>query len=278
MDGMYPVMSAHGIAPAISRLRVMAPRVAEHWRPGQFVIVRPHVDSERIPLTIAEGDGAEGWIGIIVQEVGKTTHDLTRMKAGDAIQDVSGPLGRPTDTSHFGAVVTVGGGVGCAITYPVAAAMAAAGNEVVAIVGGRDARHVILTEELAAVGAEVRVATDDGSAGRHGLVTDVLASLIDEGRAVDRVFAAGPIPMMAAVASVTAPARIPTIVSLNPLMVDGTGMCGGCRVVVGGETRFACVDGPDFPAEQVDFALLASRNRAYEDFEERRRCAVSAPS
>jgi len=273
---MHRILAAELVAPAVKRFRVEAPRVAAHWKPGQFVIVRPDGRSERIPLTIVAGDAEEGTIQLIVQDVGKTTHLLDALGVGDSIHDIAGPLGTPTEVATFGTVVAVGGGVGTAIVYPVAAAMAGAGNRVIAIVGARTAGLVILTAELAAAGAEVMVVTDDGSAGERGLVSDSLQRLIAAGTAIDRVFAAGPIPMMRAVAAVTGPHRIPTIVSLNPLMIDGTGMCGGCRVVVGGETRFACVDGPEFPAELVDFELLAERNRTYADFEERRRqeCAL----
>jgi ferredoxin/flavodoxin---NADP+ reductase len=267
---MHRVLLASFIAPAVKRFHVEAPRVARHWRPGQFVIVRPHAGSERIPLTIVEGEPDEGWIGLIVQDVGKTTHVLNRLDAGDEISDIAGPLGTPSDIATFGTVAAVAGGVGAAIVYPVAAALAAAGNRVISIVGARTADLLILTTELAGAGAEVIVVTDDGSGGERGLVTDALQLLIDGGR-IDRVFAAGPIPMMRAVAEVTRLNAIPTVVSLNPIMVDGTGMCGGCRVMVGEETRFACVDGPEFPAHLIDFDLLADRNRAYAGFEQQRR-------
>jgi ferredoxin--NADP+ reductase len=268
---MHRIVAARPIAPGVKRFRVEAPRVAGHWQPGQFVIVRPTAASERIPLTIVEGNRAEGWIGLIVQSVGKTTHVLNGLESGDDISDIAGPLGTPSQIADFGTVVVVGGGVGTAIVYPVAAALAAAGNEVVAVVGARTADLVILTDELRQIGSDVIVVTDDGSLGERGLVSDVLHRLIDTGSTMDRVFAAGPIPMMRAVADTTRPHAIPTVVSLNPLMVDGTGMCGGCRVLVGGETRFACVDGPEFAADLVDFDLLAGRNRAYEEFERRRR-------
>ncbi|HEX9643543.1 MAG TPA: sulfide/dihydroorotate dehydrogenase-like FAD/NAD-binding protein [Acidimicrobiia bacterium] len=273
---MHQILTAAFIAPDVKRFRVVAPRVARHWRPGQFVIVRPTPESERIPLTIVEADPGgsghrdEGWIGLIVQRVGKTTHVLSRLEAGDAISDVAGPLGTPSEIERFGTVVVVGGGVGTAIVYPVATALREAGNRVVAVIGARTAELLILTTELAEAGAEVIVLTDDGTGGERGQVTDALRRLVDGGEAVDRVFAVGPIPMMRSVADVMRDTAIPTVVSLNPIMVDGTGMCGGCRVSVGGETLFACVDGPEFPAELVDFGLLAARNRAYADFEQRR--------
>jgi ferredoxin--NADP+ reductase len=261
------------------------------------VILRPKSTSERIPLTIASSDPATGAITLYVQTVGHTTHVLNSLEEGDGIADVVGPLGVPTEVRHHGTVVVVGGGLGTAIAYPTAAALVGAGNEVIAIVGGRSLPYVLLENELSelgaevipggrslpyvllenelsALGAEVIPCTDDGSYGRHGLVTDVLADLMKAGRAIDHVFVAGPVPMMAAVADMTRAASISTIASLNPIMVDGTGMCGGCRVEVGGLTKFACVDGPDFNAHAVDFELLARRNRAYVEFEEKARRRV----
>lgn len=263
---VFDVLTAHFVAPNVKRFRVMAPRVARHWRAGQFVIVRSHADGERIPLTIAEGDPTEGWIGLIVQAVGASTTRINSLEAGDAFADVSGPLGMPSEVARVGTVAVVGGGVGTAIAYPTAVAHAAIGNRVVAIVGGRSHAHLLLEDELASVCDRVLVCTDDGSRGRHGFVTDELADLI-AGEPIDEVVAIGPIPMMRAVAEVTRPHAIRTIVSLNPIMVDGTGMCGGCRVSVGGETKFACVDGPEFDAHAVDFDVLAARNRSYDEFE-----------
>ncbi|RMH70689.1 MAG: sulfide/dihydroorotate dehydrogenase-like FAD/NAD-binding protein [Actinomyces sp.] len=263
---MARIVAAEPVAPEVVRFRVEAPRIATHRHPGQFVIVRVTPDGERIPLTIADADPAEGTITLVVQGVGYTTRSLNRLGPGDEIADVVGPLGEPTEIARFGTVVVVGGGVGTAIAYPTARALIEAGNEVVAVVGARTADLLVYVDELEACGAEVRVCTDDGSRGRHGTVTDELAELVEHGRP-DRVFAAGPVPMMRAVAETTRPAGIPTVVSLNPIMVDGTGMCGGCRVVVGGRTRFACVDGPDFDAHAVDFDVLARRNAAYRDHE-----------
>lgn len=262
---MYDVIEAEFLAPEVKRFRVAAPRVAAHWSPGQFVIVRVDAAGERIPLTVAEADSS-GSITLVVQTVGRTTALMNRLEAGDRLADVAGPLGRPSEVGRYGTVAVVGGGVGTAIAYPTARAMADAGNRVVAIVGGRTADLVILTEEIARFADEVIVTTDDGSAGRRGLVTTALAEVIDR-EPVDRVVAIGPIPMMRAVADLTGPEGIPTVVSLNPIMVDGTGMCGGCRVLVGGSTRFACVDGPEFDAAEVDFEVLAVRNRAYRAFE-----------
>ena len=275
---MFEVLHAEVLAPAVTRFRVRAPRVAAHWKAGQFVIVRVSADGERIPLTIAEGDAEDGWIGIVVQAVGATTTRINELGAGDAFHDVAGPLGTPSEVEPVGTVVVVGGGVGTAIAYPVAVANAAVGNRVVAIIGGRSAPYVILEDELAAVADEVIVCTDDGSRGEHGLVTHALADLVAH-QQVDKVVAIGPIPMMRAVAAVTQPMGIDTVVSLNPIMVDGTGMCGGCRVLVGSETKFACVDGPEFRAHEVDFDVLARRNRSYLGFERDRAdaCAHEAP-
>jgi ferredoxin--NADP+ reductase len=273
----FTVERADQLGPGLTRLWIDAPRVARYWQPGQFVIVRVDDGGERIPLTIADGDTARGWIGLIVQSVGATTARMTELAAGDRLADVAGPLGRPTEIEQLGTVVVIGGGVGTAIAYPSAAALAAAGNRVIAIVGARSKPFVILEEELSAVCAQVVVVTDDGSHGRHGLVTDALAPLLAS-EPIDRVLAIGPIPMMAAVADLTRGHDVDTVVSLNPIMIDGTGMCGGCRVLIGGETRFACVDGPEFNAHQVDFDLLARRNRAYQDFERREwdRCRLAS--
>jgi ferredoxin--NADP+ reductase len=266
---VFAIEEAGFIAPGVKRFRVAAPRVARYWSPGQFVIIRVTADGERIPLTVAEADPAAGHITLIVQGVGKTTMEMNTLEAGDGLADVSGPLGVPSEVESFGTVVVIGGGVGTAIAYPTARALAAADNRVIAIVGGRTADLAILADELEPWVDEVVVTTDDGSAGRAGLVTDALVDVLDR-EPVHRVIAIGPIPMMRAVAELTRPEGIPTLVSLNPIMVDGTGMCGGCRVLVGGETRFACVDGPEFDAHAVDFDVLATRNAAYRGFEEER--------
>lgn len=262
------------LGPDITRFSVVAPRVAAHARPGQFVILRVDQRGERIPLTICDHDAQGGTITLVVQSVGRTTTEMAGYGPGDAFADILGPLGRPTEIEQYGRVVVVGGGLGTAIALPVAKALAAAGNNVHGIVGARDEAHLILLEEISPVCEELTVMTDDGSAGRKGLVTEALVDLIaTEG--ADLVFAAGPIVMMAAVAEVTRPMGVRTVASLNPIMVDGTGMCGGCRVKVGGETRFACVDGPEFDAHLVDFDLLATRNRAYLEFE---RCQMTGTS
>lgn len=266
----FAIHAAAELAPGITRFVVSAPRVAEHCRAGQFVIVRVHDRGERIPLTICDHDPAAGTITLVVQAVGATTQQLSRLRAGDDLADVLGPLGKPTQVERYGRVLVVGGGVGTAIALPVAKALSEEGNAVHGIIGARDADHLILVEDLEEVCDEVTVMTDDGSAGRKGLVTEPVTDMV-EGYEADFVFAAGPIVMMAAVAALTREYDVPTVASLNPIMVDGTGMCGGCRVRVGDETRFACVDGPEFDAHLVDFDLLAARNRAYLDFE---RCQV----
>lgn len=265
---MYQVKQAQFLAPDVKRLEIEAPRIAQKRQAGQFVIVRVHEQGERIPLTIADSDAEAGTITIIVQGVGKTTKLINMLEAGDVLLDVVGPLGKPSEIRDFGTVVVIGGGVGTAIAYPTAVAMKAAGNRVLSIIGARTKWLLILKEEMRATSDELFVMTDDGTCGQHGFVTQKLEELIGEGRRIDHVLAIGPIPMMRAVAEVTRPHNIPTIVSLNPIMVDGTGMCGGCRVLVNGESRFACVDGPEFDAHAVDFRVLAQRNQLYRSQEQ----------
>ncbi len=260
---MFAIVAADWLGPDVKRFRIRAPRIAKKQRPGQFVIVRVHERGERIPLTIAESDVVEGTITLIVQGVGKTTKLMNMLEPGDALADVVGPLGKPSEVKHYGTVVVVGGGVGTAIAYPTARAMKEAGNRVVSIIGARTRELVILEDEVRAVSDELIVTTDDGSYGRKGLVTDPLREMLQAGERVDFVLAIGPIPMMAAVAQTTKPFGVKTVVSLNSIMVDGTGMCGGCRVLVGGEAKFACVDGPEFDAHQVDFDVLRKRNLLY---------------
>ena len=238
-------------------------------RPGHFVIVRAGASGERVPLTVCDSDPVEGTITLIVQAVGDTTRQINERSAGDSLSDVLGPLGEPTDIDSFGTCVVVAGGVGVAIMRPVAEGLLSAGNRVIAVIGARDGQRLVLVEDMRAVCDRVIVTTEDGSSGRRGLVTDALCELM-AAEQVDRVFTAGPVGMMAAVADLTRPDRVATIASLNPIMIDGTGMCGGCRVSVGGTSRFACVDGPEFDAHAVDFAALARRNEAYREFEKRR--------
>jgi ferredoxin--NADP+ reductase len=248
----------------VRRLTVDAPRVARHHRPGHFVIVRVREGGERIPLTVADSDAATGRITLVVQVVGLTTELLGSLEAGDSIPDVVGPLGRPTEIESLGHVVLVGGGVGTAVIHPQAAALKQAGNTVDAVIGGRSREYVIFEDELGRHCDHVYPCTDDGSYGYNGFVTGKLEELLDaESPKVNAVLTAGPVPMMKAIARLTEPYGVKTLASLNPIMVDGTGMCGGCRVTVGGEMKFACCDGPEFDAHQVDFDQLTDRLTIY---------------
>jgi NAD(P)H-flavin reductase len=263
---MYEVVSNEIIAPNIHRIEVRAPRIAAARRAGQFVIVRCGEDGERIPLTIADADTEAGTITLIIQAIGAGTGELAKIQPPDGIRDVAGPLGMATDIENRGRVVCVGGGVGTAVLFPLAKALAEAGNKVTTIIGGRSAEFVILRDELAEFCDEVIVTTEDGSLGTQGFVTVPLGEIIeDSDRRPEAIYAIGPVPMMAAITEQTRPAKIHTIVSLNPIMVDGTGMCGGCRVTVGGEVKFACVDGPEFDGHLVDFRELSIRQQAYCD-------------
>jgi ferredoxin--NADP+ reductase len=264
---MFRIVEAEFLAADIKRFVIEAPRIARKRQAGQFVIVRVYERGERIPLTIADGDPSRGTITLIVQGVGKTTRLMNLLNAGDALLDVVGPLGRPSDVQNYGTVVVIGGGVGAAIAYPTAKAMHEAGNHVISILGGRSRELVLLEPEIRAISDEVFVTTDDGSYGRKGLVIEPLKELIAAGRPIGHVLAIGPVRMMQAVAEVTRAPRIPTVVSLNSLMVDGTGMCGGCRIITTDGAKFACVDGPEFDAHRVDFEILAQRNRSYADRE-----------
>ena len=262
---MHPIRGKSQLSPNVTRLVVEAPRIAQIRRAGQFVIVRADERAERIPLTIADADPDAGTITLIIQAIGKSTEDLVALDVGEAIRDVAGPLGRPTELLESGHAVCVGGGVGTAVILPIAQGLHSAGVDVTSIIGGRSREWVILEDELLSNG-HVITCTDDGSYGRPGFVTQALAEVITEARP-DTVYAVGPVPMMRAVVELTRPAGVPTTVSLNPIMVDGTGMCGGCRVSVGGETLYACVDGPEFDGLAVDFAQLADRLGTYRDFE-----------
>ncbi|MFH1776005.1 MAG: sulfide/dihydroorotate dehydrogenase-like FAD/NAD-binding protein [Candidatus Omnitrophota bacterium] len=244
---------------------IEAAHVVHNAKAGQFVMVRVDEKGERIPLTIYDVDAKQGIVFLIFQEVGKSTIKLGQLNRGDKISDIAGPLGEPSPIKNYGKVVCVAGGVGIAEIYPLARALKESGNYVITIVGVRNRELLILTDELSRVSDELHIATDDGSFGFHGFVTDVLRPMIGKQK-VDIVFAVGPIPMMSAVARLTKP-KIKTIVSLNSIMVDGTGMCGSCRVSVGGETKFVCVDGPDFDAHMVDFDELSSRQNRFKDFE-----------
>ncbi|MEI8032824.1 MAG: sulfide/dihydroorotate dehydrogenase-like FAD/NAD-binding protein [Chlorobiaceae bacterium] len=260
---MYRIVSAEFLAENIKKIEIEAPRIAKKRKAGQFVMVRVSGNGERVPLTIAGSDPEKGTITIIVQGMGKSTRELNSKNAGDSISDIVGPLGTPSHIEKFGTAVSIGGGVGTAIAYPTAVALKEAGNYVITINGARSKELVILEDEMKAVSDEAYITTDDGSYGFHGFVTQKLQQIIDSGKPVDFVLAIGPIPMMRAVAEVTRPYGIKTMVSLNPIMVDGTGMCGGCRVTVGNDIKFACVDGPEFDAHQVDFKNLTDRNKLY---------------
>jgi len=264
---VFKIVRAEFIAPGIKRFVIEAPRIARKHKPGQFVILRLFELGERIPLTIERSDPERGTINIVVQSAGKTTHLLNLLESGDYILDVVGPLGKPSEIKNFGTVVVMGGGVGTAMAYPTAEALKGAGNRVIAIVGARNKELVILEREMSEVSDALMITTDDGSYADKGFVTDKLRQLIEHGTQIDLVLAVGPIPMMKAVADVTRKANIRTIVSLNPIMIDGTGMCGGCRVLVDGKSEFACVDGPEFDAQRVDFDVLVQRNAMYREAE-----------
>ena len=283
---MFRILDTRQLASDVKWFKIQAPLVAKHRQPGQFVIIRVTDNGERVPLTMADADPQAGTIELIVKAVGKTTMMLCRKNAGDTILDVMGPLGMPTHIERVGHAVLVGGGVGTAVIYPLAKALKQVGCYVSSITGGRTRELVVLEEELKKVSDVVYATTDDGSYGFKGTVADKLKELIEKGVGshfppsgpaeaaqkrlptpfsgpIGVVYCAGPVPMMRAIAELTRPHRIPTIVSLNPIMVDGTGMCGGCRVTVGGKTKFACVDGPEFDGHEVDYAELADRLTAY---------------
>ncbi|MBI5966693.1 MAG: sulfide/dihydroorotate dehydrogenase-like FAD/NAD-binding protein [Deltaproteobacteria bacterium] len=266
---MFQIVEARPLAPAVKQFRIAAPEIARKRKPGQFIVLRINEEGERIPLTIADADPEAGIITIIFQEVGKSTVQLGTLKTGDSIADLIGPLGVPTHVEKIGTVVCIGGGIGIAPVYPIAKAMREGGNTVLSIIGARTKDLLILEEEMRKVSNALKVSTDDGSYGYHGFVSDVLQDVIDEGTHIDLVVAIGPVPMMRVVCNVTRNKKIKTIVSLNPIMVDATGMCGSCRVTVGGRTRFVCVDGPEFDGHEVNFAELVKRQRAYLDQEKK---------
>jgi ferredoxin--NADP+ reductase len=248
-------------------IEVEAPKVAGKRKPGQFVILRIDEPGERVPFTIADSDSARGTLTLIYQVVGKTTSQMANLKVGDTIMDVVGPLGKPTHIEKLGTVCIIGGGTGIAIAYPIAKALKEIGNRVISILGARTQELLFYEDEVKAISDEVVICTDDGSYGQKGLVTEMLKQLIDRGEDLKLAVAIGPVPMMKFVSLMTKEYEIPTVVSLNPIMIDGSGMCGGCRVVVGGETEFACVDGPEFDAHKVDFDLLTKRLATYRDEE-----------
>ncbi len=267
---MYRIIAKKQLNSAVTLMEVEAPYIASKARAGQFIIFRIDKYGERVPLTIADHDAERGTVTIIFQAVGSSTKALAQLNVGDEILDFVGPLGNATDIEGYKNVCVVGGGVGCAIAYPSAKALYAAGAHVDMIAGFRNKDIVILEEEMRAVSDHLYITTDDGSYGEQGFVTNKLQSLIDAGNQYDLVIAIGPIPMMKFLSEVTRPYGIKTLVSLNPIMIDGTGMCGGCRVTVGGKIRFACVDGPDFDGHEVDFDELMRRNAYYKEQEHAR--------
>ena len=264
---MYRIVRKEALRPTVTLYEIEAPLIAKKAQPGQFIILRTDENGERIPITINAYDPEKGTVTIIVQTVGATTVKLSHMKEGDCLADFVGPLGKPTETEGKKKVAVVGGGVGCAIAYPVLKKFHDDGAEVHAIVGFRSEDLVILEEDFKKSSDKLIVCTDDGSYGRKGLVTEALKELLDEGNVYDEIFAIGPMVMMKFVCKTTAPYGVPTTVSMSPIMIDGTGMCGGCRLTVGGETKFACVDGPDFDGDLVDFDEAMARGTMYRPFE-----------
>lgn len=264
---MFRIVKKESLQPAVTLYEIEAPLIAKKAQPGQFIILRVDENGERIPITIHDYDIEKGTVSIIVQTVGATTLKLSRLEEGDCLQDFVGPLGRATETEGRKKVAVVGGGVGCAIAYPVLKKFHDDGAEVHAIVGFRSKELLILEDKFKAASDHLVICTDDGSYGRKGLVTEALKELIDAGNKYDEVFAIGPMVMMKFVSKTTEPYGIPTTVSMSPIMIDGTGMCGGCRLSVGGETKFACVDGPDFDGHKVDWNIAVKRNQMYADFE-----------
>ncbi len=265
---MFEIKFKSKIAPDIFRFEIFAPLVAKKFQAGQFIVLRPMEDSERVPLTIMKADRAAGTITLIVKAIGLSTRQLAELKEGDSITDLVGPLGKPSEIEKFGTVAIVGGGVGTAVAFAVAQSLKEAGNRILTISGARDKSFVILEDDLREISDELIIATDDGSYGVKGFVTEQLKDLYRRGEKIDRVIAAGPLPMMKLIAEITREHATPTIVSLNPIMVDGIGMCGGCRALVNGKIVFVCVDGPEFDAHQVDFDSLMRRNNAYRGIEQ----------
>jgi ferredoxin--NADP+ reductase len=265
----FKIITKKTLNPQIFLMEIDAPLVAKKAEPGQFIILRIDEHGERVPFTVADFNREKGTVTIIVQIVGKTTRDLAELKAGDELIDFAGPLGRPTELDGLKKVAVIGGGLGTAIAYPQAKKLHAMGAEVHVITGFRDKSLIILEDELKAVSDKLVITTDDGSNGVQGFVTDRLKELIESGEKYDSVIAIGPLVMMKAVCAVTKEHDIPTIVSMNPVMIDGTGMCGGCRIIVGGETKFACVDGPDFDGHQIDWKSAMNRQSMFKEYEKR---------
>lgn len=268
------ILQKEALAPGISRMVVSAPEIAAHAAAGQFIILRAVPGGERIPLTISDYDPAAGTVTVVYQVVGGTTMLLDRLAVGDTLPSFVGPLGRPSRIEGYANAAVIGGGLGCAIALPTAAALHRSGCRVTVIAGFRSRRQVILEQEMAAAGERFLLCSDDGSAGEKGFVTGVLERLLQQGERFDAVFAIGPLPMMQAVSELTARWETPCTVSMNPIMIDGTGMCGCCRLTVGGKVCFACVDGPEFDGHQVDFAEAIRRSRLYRPQEQHAREAA----
>ncbi|MCK4937684.1 MAG: sulfide/dihydroorotate dehydrogenase-like FAD/NAD-binding protein [Methanosarcinales archaeon] len=264
----FKILEKFQIVPTIHQMIIDAPKIAKKAKAGQFIILKIDETGERIPLTIADFDSEKGTITTIFMEVGKTTKHLSTLNAGDSLQDFVGPLGNPSKIEPSDTVVCVGGGVGVAPIYPIARAHKAIGNKVISIIGARSAELLLWEDKMQEVSDELYITTDDGTKGHHGFVTDVLKKLLEGDEPISLVVSIGPAIMMRTVAGVTHPFGVKTIVSLNSIMVDGTGMCGACRVLVGNETKFACVDGPEFNAHEVDFTLLMNRLMMYRDEEQ----------
>ena len=267
----FRIVKREELNPTVTLMEIEAPLIAKKCEPGQFIILRVDEKGERIPLTVADFDREKGTVTIIFQIVGATTEKLNHLKEGECLHDFVGPLGVASHTEGLKKVAVVGGGVGCAIAYPIAKKLHAQGAEVHAIVGFRNKDLVILEEQFRAASSVLKLMTDDGSYGQKGLVTDALKELIEDGNQYDEVIAIGPLIMMKFVCKLTKEYKVKTVVSMNPIMIDGTGMCGGCRLTVGGETKFACVDGPDFDGHLVDFDEAMERSNLYRDFEHTRR-------
>lgn len=263
----YTICRKETLNPQIFLMEIEAPAVAGKAEPGQFIILRIDEYGERVPFTIADFDREKGTVTIIVQAVGKTTKDLAMLSAGDTVLDFAGPLGMPTPLAHIRKAAVIGGGLGTAIAYPQAKKLKALGADVTVIAGFRNTDYIILKKEMQAVSDRLIITTDDGSGGIQGFVTDRLKELLESGESFDEVIAIGPLAMMRAVCRLTEPYNIPTTVSMNPVMIDGTGMCGGCRVIVGGETKFACVDGPDFDGHKIDWDTAIKRQQMFREQE-----------
>ena len=265
---MFEIKDKTKIAPDIYRLEIEAPLIAKKFKAGQFIVLRPLETSERVPLTIMKADPQAGTITLIVKAIGLSTRQLCALEKGQSVADLLGPLGKSSEIENYGTVVIVGGGVGTAVAFAVAQSLKEAGNRIITISGARDKSFVILEDDLREISDELIMATDDGSYGVKGFVTEQLKGLYARGEKIDRVIAAGPLPMMRFISDITREYKTPTVVSLNPIMVDGIGMCGGCRALVGGKIVFVCVDGPEFDAHQVDFDSLMRRNNAYRGIEQ----------